>query len=1156
MARIQRPTDDRASNDLLCWEQPGTPIDEPASCPLLKSVHLLPVRYGRVEVTPADTDPGYPYSLSSRPLGYRLLRHGYIYVLDADIEEIHEYRHEDGELTGHNDGTLEYPASHTLYVAFSDMAWTARKKAQVMNDPEERDVLLQRIDLASASPLSGGEYLLTPDQAREWVAEFSEDGIPEFPEGGHSQEREPYHWENQPYYHESRFGKLIKQQGIDDPSNCLCLVLRDDVGVMLDLAEHQDDVVGWLESWTEAGDEERDYFLGTLIESMTLLDEQGLDAVIANSDHPAIVSMQQDLEAMPETDRSDTQSALLGALRQLEDEKRPGANDSSLPSEVKSRVEDIRSTANRTNAYSIMPKMQRAVDEWYLRQALEGARPDFVDSHIEGIVALEKEHRENLKAILEGRGFGHRGINDLIDREAMDQFMVCQRAKLARWQTLLTDITTDRVQLLTDNRYHQAAWYFDPEDEVQIEAALDLEYACLKDICRSDEASEGVLEWLEQNPQYSRPLFQTLPKSDRSADGELAKTYAAVGLAGYKVVEQAADWVQRIKEAEEGKLPDFSNFSQQIQIKSEALGDTIAPAIAQAKGRAVGELYKTIDSQNLPDLDDLFRDLPYFFKRRMLDAIDQGKAEFRVASQSELATFRDNLRKMLQLDQRMKQLRNDHEVAKSTHGHRSEKAQGLVTEFKATREEHRQIGKRVAAGLSPVEETDTGLKLEPATTGRAALTLVPPALAQQEIGRLVGHFRQGLASAPRMNVMGDGLGVLLFVAQLVNLVDAVTGGKAQDSSERSYVRFAESALATSAAGFLAAQGLMDTAYSARAQALADAWQRTAVTSVNIRMGKLHVGLGGPAYLFGAFSASISAYKHRENWLRSVQTGNAEAQAGAVLGMVGSGGLAGTNAYGLYRTGRSFFQVLAARGAKSKAMAWAATGRTLSSLFFRLNVAGLIFTVFELGGSWLYNGHNLSERGRWLQTTPWSRETEQIHNDSLEDYVEAFARIGDSVTLDEIPGEDEGSSRLTLNCYGLSTDSLMEPLEGKAPQKVSIAAWRIQPGQRGMFSVQPETWVPCIGAILASLEQPVDADHLQLTFTPPSHKKTRHGIRTRDLALMVKLEALQADGAYTASVYMLKVTLDSLYPLTPVQEPPEEEVTWWQLRQPFIVMDSL
>jgi len=225
------------------------------------------------------------------------------------------------------------------------------------------------------------------------------------------------------------------------------------------------------------------------------------------------------------------------------------------------------------------------------------------------------------------------------------------------------------------------------------------------------------------------------------------------------------------------------------------------------------------------------------------------------------------------------------------------------------------------------------------------------------------------------------------------------------------------------------------------------------------MGKLHVWLGGPAYLAGAISAGISANKHRKNWLRAVQTGNAEAQVGATLGMIGSGGLVVTNAYGLSRTGQSFFQVLAARGTESKALAWATAGRTLSSLFARLNVAGLVFTVFELGGTWLYNRHNLSERDRWLQTTPWSLESERVHDSSLEAYTEAFARIGDSVTLDEVPSENEEPSRLQLSCHRLPPNSLTEPLESKSPYRVSITAWRIQPGTRGMFSLHPETWVP-------------------------------------------------------------------------------------------------
>ncbi|MCL1481891.1 MAG: hypothetical protein MH213_11735 [Marinobacter sp.] len=308
---------------------------------------------------------------------------------------------------------------------------------------------------------------------------------------------------------------------------------------------------------------------------------------------------------------------------------------------------------------------------------------------------------------------------------------------------------------------------------------------------------------------------------------------------------------------------------------------------------------------------------------------------------------------MLQLDQQMKQLQNDHDVAKSTHGHRSEKAQGLVAEFKATREKHRKVGKQVAAALSPVEEIDTGLKLETAVTGRAGLTLALPALDQQELGRFVGHFRQGLASAPRVNLMGDGLGVLVFGVQLVNF-GAVLGELFSSDNKQKFLqdnlkRLGESFWATSAAGFSASQGLMNTAYSARARALAETWQRSAVAGVHIQMGKLHVGLGIFAYGAGAVSAALSACKHRENWLRAVQTGNAEAQAGAVMGMIGSGGLAATNAYGLSRTGQSFIQALAVRGAEKQGpMAWAIAGRTLSGLFARLNVAGLVFTVFRIG----------------------------------------------------------------------------------------------------------------------------------------------------------------------------------------------------------------
>ncbi|MDY6842068.1 MAG: hypothetical protein SV429_11345 [Pseudomonadota bacterium] len=96
---------------------------------------------------------------------------------------------------------------------------------------------------------------------------------------------------------------------------------------------------------------------------------------------------------------------------------------------------------------------------------------------------------------------------------------------------------------------------------------------------------------------------------------------------------------------------------------------------------------------------------------------------------------------------------------------------------------------------------------------------------------------------------------------------------------------------------------------------------------------------------------LISYKHANNWLEAVRTGNVEAQLGAALGMVGSGGLTTTNLYGLNQTRIAGQEVWRAA---DKAGAWATAGTRLSSLFARLNIAGLVFTVFELGGTWLYN----------------------------------------------------------------------------------------------------------------------------------------------------------------------------------------------------------
>lgn len=70
------------------------------ACPLMKhKVQLLPLRYGLVERLDPATELNLPYKLKSRPLGIRLIRDGWLYVIDNSTGYLHEYRVEHGCVT-------------------------------------------------------------------------------------------------------------------------------------------------------------------------------------------------------------------------------------------------------------------------------------------------------------------------------------------------------------------------------------------------------------------------------------------------------------------------------------------------------------------------------------------------------------------------------------------------------------------------------------------------------------------------------------------------------------------------------------------------------------------------------------------------------------------------------------------------------------------------------------------------------------------------------------------------------------------------------------------------------------------------------------------------------------------------------------------------
>ncbi|MDR5868711.1 toxin VasX [Halomonas koreensis] len=589
MAAFERPADDRNDASLAAYEMSSRGSEEGATCPLLGGrVQLLPLRYGLVE----ELEPGVetPYSLTARPLGIRLLRNGYLYILDSETHQLDEYEFRDfgDTITG---GKLEYETDRTLYVCFSEVEWTAAKRAQVTESEEDRDAFMQAVDLSGANPVSGGgQHLITTAQAEEWVAEFAEDAQLEVPEEGYEHEARPYLWENEPYYHKSRLGKLLKQHGVEDRDEALCLVVRDDIGVMRDLAQFQDEVVGWVEDWAteNEGRTERDYLLACYIESLSQLQGASLDDLRQVSEDPAVQAMWDEAAAMEEPRQSEVRQSLLDFLnRDSNTGELPQPYDPDLPVELKERLQEIRGEANRSNAYEIADRLQGAVRRYYVEESLsDSLGRDFVERHGDALLAMKQQHNERLRALLEGSSIGERGINELIDRERMDTFLAEQRPRLQRWNATLDALSADRAEMLCSNRFHTAAWYFDAQNADQVHEGFKAQYGCLKDICRSDESIERVANWLEEVPHYDRPLFHTLPLADQS---DFIGQYSTIANAGYGAVLKTKDLWDELNAIESGQLPAVDQLPEDTQVIAESAHQPLAPAISRGIAQVMDE---------------------------------------------------------------------------------------------------------------------------------------------------------------------------------------------------------------------------------------------------------------------------------------------------------------------------------------------------------------------------------------------------------------------------------------------------------------------------------------------------------------------------------------------------------------------------------------
>lgn len=1142
-----------------------------STCPLMnKNVQLLPLRYGLTEHIDPSTELIMPFKLESRPLGIRLVRDGYLYLLNNNTGNLYEYELKDGvvgkmvykgaevaknkRIEEVDVPNLIFSKASTLYVNYSELQWTDRKCMQVLLNHKDRQYFMQEVSLAKADPLNGGIHLLTPEQTENWLAELQsndannerQDKNAESKGGFHAEEQETYIWEkpsadqaesapkNSSRFRNIPTGKLASNILPDYEHDALFLVLRDDIGVMRDLAQYQDHVVDWIGEWRQGGaspeNNERDYMIACYIESLTQINNHQL----SNLDDPAAQAMLDDLAKLPEPAQSNTRQAILDYLNDKDTNDHWGRGGIKHPPELDIVLDEIKKKLTkfptRDRIEAVASELMPAIEYYYFMQSMNNADPSFVEIHTDTIMQLKKSNDTRVKDILSGAKFGQRGINDLIDRPAMDQFLATQRLKLERWNALLEQITTDRTQMTIENRFHRAAWYYDAQQAEQVGIAFTTQYACLKDICRSDTAVEKIYTWLEEHPAYDRPLFHTLPEQEQT---QIHVQYAQINALGYALVNVGKDLLQKLRALEQGKLPVIDDLPDNIKILAKSVQDTLNPALSYGINRTMNEFFKNVGEKKLPELHRMLQGLPKAIKVRLIEAAKHEGLTFTVASEAGMLQLQKDIKAFFAGDQKLGELIKDRKIsnADSNQGHKSPKSKGLLEKIIQLEKDLKPIKARLVAAISPINELpDESVRTVGATKTSAGLTVILSPDKNKQLAGIMSNMRNGYGATGNFSKLGDGIGLAVAIAQLVNLWVIINEIFAQPADKINYTQLISPALSAAAATFSAAQGIADNALNTRAVHLTKTLQEHGINATHVQMGKMHLGLGFISYGAAFFASALSSMDHAGNLMEAIRSGNLEAQKGAAIALTGSAGYMATSAYGLTQTslaGKAVKQVWTNKAARDAA--WAVAGRGLASTFFRFNIAGAIFTALELGGTWWYNRNNTTSHEDWLLATPWGSDFNKDKHISLESYQQSLLRV---INQPKIKVVHEGRGKwwqdtlfgpsainIALELPGLSRHVLEEPLSGRPSAQLSLSAYSIISKKHEPSSTAVK-WAPITEQIIHSLEL-LKSGPLQLQFAPPTPQPAIGVIIIEELLLEVKIEQLDLKGAYQSESYSIR-----------------------------------
>lgn len=969
-------------------------------CPLMnKKVQLLPLRYGLVQHLDPASELSMPYKTKSQPLGIRLLRDGYLYIVNGSTGYLHEYRIEKGQTTKllwnskevSNDTRtssvgephLVFTRQHTLYASYSEIQWTAFKCSQVLNSKDERKRLMQQLELASACPEKGGEHLLSKQQAESWLAEVKEDQSRSDakPEGSNPQESVAYHWEDQPLFKQTAIESLTSNVQGPYKDDYLFLVLRDDIGVMRDLASAQLKVADWIEQWSSDERCQAQYLTGSYIQSLYDVNGPRLDA-LSKTD--------PDVKALKDDTNEEQQAKIYEYLKVRRDNRDPGIYGDEAH----------------------WRKM--AETDPYARAYL-----DMTDSLGN---PLYRKHQDTLNKLslqswyaLHGKDLGQRGVDDLVNRPEMEAFLFKQQMLLTNWHGRLRNIRDDRLTMFTSGYFHSAAWYYDFKLDAQIKHRLETEFVCVAAMCADPAAVAKLAAYMEANLLTVVPGLDTLTLA---AQVDIAKKLADLSSFSINVISAKENLANvnvltnQFHSLMTERLPNYAKLNTQFMGMQSMLDEAYNPARQMRIADQLDKAHDAFARAQTIDPNSYIRKIGAPARLQLLREFSRQGLTLRGATAAEIKAFNVARDQALELRSQLKEnykLRN-RELSLQSSG--SGNPDRLV--------HYNQQITQIKSSLLPLEE-----RLSDALTvgadGPAKIGTVIDGLDPQlraEMGRTVRDFRAtGTFNKPLAGAMkskGDGIAFALFVIQGQKFLEAMSVLGKSDRSLKDAGAAAESFIGMSAAGFATVQGLSVTIFQAHIEQMESAAGKLNTMS---RLGRWSGIAGLGAFILGGIAAAIDLGKHSLQWGKALAEGDYKGLSATTLQITGDGILVGTNTWAAKHTS-SIVKNVMNTPTELRALAWAEASPRLVAIGARANLIGLVATALQLVGEGLYNYFNLDDLQKWMESSIWGNKS---RNRSLQNEWSELAKVVQKPTCELV--RDKKKTYLKLVFPGVSTQEM-------------------------------------------------------------------------------------------------------------------------------------